>query len=385
MKTSQALISLIALGVMAGCSGGNSHKDVQKSVKANTDAKTKLEYELSGQTSEDLFEKWRVEGRDAKSICEALDAIAVQDLTLFENEIKDEENAALVAPCKNQLVEKLEKHWENERRQLQVKASEESEGDEARLSGLGSAGSQSGIMDINANFSFPDAVVTRNFKGGYKVVTGDLANKQVVLTFDDGPHPQHTATILNTLGAVNAKAIFFHMGKAAKANPDMVRRVGSRGHGVGTHSWSHKCLPFKKICQSNNGRMLSFAEAKEEIVSAHRTVQQILGWVDPFFRFPYGETSAELSKFLKDRDVGEFFWSVDSNDWRSSNTPSSIIRNVMNDLNARGRGVLLFHDIQRRTAEALPTLLRELYFNGYQVVLMKSSDPHARTQSRMLQ
>ncbi|MBX3039677.1 MAG: polysaccharide deacetylase family protein [Bdellovibrionaceae bacterium] len=387
MKTSQIVLSMIALGVMAGCSGGNSNKDVAASLKANKDAKNIAEYELSGKTAEDVFAKWKLEGLDAKAVCEALSAISAAELTHFEEEIQNEENASLIAPCKGELEAKLEQYWQEQRKDLKVKATElPEEGSEARLNGLtqNKEGADE-IMDINSGFSFPDGSVTRNFKGGYKVVSGDLANKQVVLTFDDGPHQQHTASILNTLGAVNAKAIFFSLGKAAKANPEMLRRVGSRGHAVGSHSWSHKCLPFKKICQSNNGRMLSFAEAKEEIVSAHRTIEKILGWVDPFFRFPYGESSAELSMFLKERDVGEFFWSIDSNDWRSSNTPSSIIRNVMSDLNARGRGVLLFHDIHRRTAEALPTLLRELYFNGYQVVLMKSSDPNARTQSRLLQ
>ena len=364
MKSFQYLI-VLSFVAMSGCTKFSAMKEIKKSLKANTSAKTLIDYELSGETPEDVFGRWREEKADAIKICEALSEITDQELTHFEEELNNSENESLIAPCKDALVVKLETYWKEQKAITPSVLPE--------------------VIDLSAGISFNESAVVRDTRGGYKVVSGDLANKQVVLTFDDGPHPQHTLSILKTLKSVSAKAIFFSMGNAARAYPDVLRLVGNQGHAVGSHSMSHKCLPFKKICASNNGRMLTFEEAKQEIIGGHRAVFQALGWVDPFFRFPYGESSAELSQFLRDRNVAEFFWSVDSNDWCSTKTPSSLVSGVMADVSARGRGVLLFHDIHRRTAEALPALLKELYYGGYQVVLMKPADAQSRNESLMLQ
>lgn len=335
-------------------------KDVEQSLHLNKTAPTKMEWDLSGAAPEALFEKWRAEKADPQSLCEAFEKVPAQDLTLFENEIESDANAELLGPCQAALKEKLQVYW------AELKLSEET-------------------VPAQASFRFQDVVVSRDTSRGYKVVTGDLANKQVLLTFDDGPHATHTYTVMNALGSVNAKGLFFVLGRSVKARPGVLKDIAARGHSVGSHSVTHPCLPATRQCAGSNGRMLSAAEAQREIIGGHRAIVDVLGWVDPFFRFPYGASSPALSQFLRDRGVAEFFWSVDSNDWRSSQTPSSIVRNVMRDLNARGRGVLLFHDIHRRTAEAMPSLMRELYFGGYSVVVMKSSDPNARTRSRMLQ
>jgi peptidoglycan/xylan/chitin deacetylase (PgdA/CDA1 family) len=154
---------------------------------------------------------------------------------------------------------------------------------------------------------------------------------------------------------------------------------------IGSHSVDHKCLPANAVCtHSNGGTPLTFAQAVAEITGGHRAVYETLGWVDPFFRFPYGEYSPELKQFLSDHGTAEFFWTIDSEDWKNQ-TPQQMVDNTFHQLDALGRGIILFHDIQRKTAETLPLILSELYFKGYSVVGIRSSNPNDRRNSKLLQ
>jgi len=146
---------------------------------------------------------------------------------------------------------------------------------------------------------------------------------------------------------------------------------------------THACLGTRIICYNNNGRYLSFDEAVEEIKGGHQAVYDVLGWVDPFFRFPYGEISPELRSYLQTNSVGEFYWAIDSEDWKSQPN-QGMIDNVLRQLELRKRGVILFHDIQRKTAESLPQILKELYNRGYSPVLLQAADPEARFNSKIV-
>ena len=77
--------------------------------------------------------------------------------------------------------------------------------------------------------------------------------------------------------------------------------------------------------------------------------------------------------------VGEFYWSIDSNDWRSRDKSgraydaTMMIDNVMSELRSRGRGMILMHDVQKKTAVAMPHLLKRIYDEGFSLVLLKPS------------
>lgn len=129
--------------------------------------------------------------------------------------------------------------------------------------------------------------------------------------------------------------------------------------------------------------MFTFNEATDEIKSGHQALYDVLGWADPFFRFPYGESSTELRKFLNENSTAEFAWNIESEDWRAKPI-DRYINNVLGQLEAKGRGIILMHDIQRRTAEALPQLLRELYSRGFSVVTLRSVDPADRYHSKLV-
>ena len=187
--------------------------------------------------------------------------------------------------------------------------------------------------------------------------TDFLQPGEIVLTFDDGPHKQLTPVILNTLAQHCAKATFFMLGQRAIMYSDLVKEVAAHGHTIGTHTWSHANL-----------RRQSAEGAIAEIELGISGVQKGLGSpAAPFFRFPYLSDPPNAIAHLKSRNTAIFSIDVDSRDFRTR-SPTVVMRNVMQQLKARGRGIILFHDIQPSTAGALGALLTDLKAEGYRVV-----------------
>ncbi len=187
-----------------------------------------------------------------------------------------------------------------------------------------------------------------------------LAPGEIVLTFDDGPLRPHTQPILDALDAHCTKATFFMVGSQAAADPDMVRKVIAKGHSVGTHTWSHANL-----------RKSTPLKARQEIELAFSAVTAAAGQpIAPFFRFPYLADTKSMLGYTQSRGMGVFSIEVDSQDWKTKNA-ASVHRDVLNQLAEQGKGIILFHDIQPATAQALPGLLDALKAKGYRVVHMK--------------
>lgn len=180
---------------------------------------------------------------------------------------------------------------------------------------------------------------------------------EVVLTFDDGPSNQMTPKVLDALDAHCTKAIFFMVGRMAIAYPDMARRVAENGHTVASHTWSHKNLA-----------RLSSKNVEKEVELGLSAISAALGKpIAPFFRFPYLSDSRRSISHLETRDHAIISIDVDSYDWKTRTT-SRMSSNVFSQLDKRGKGIILFHDIQRVTANGLKGLLDELKRRKYKVV-----------------
>jgi len=191
-----------------------------------------------------------------------------------------------------------------------------------------------------------------------------LTDKEVVLTFDDGPWPT-TPTVLKTLADECTKAVFFPIGKHTTYHPEILKQVYAAGHTVGAHTWSHTHLDGKKVTE---------AQAKEEVEKRFSAVKMAIGAAPaPFFRFPALAHTQATKEYLGARNIAMFSCDVDSNDFKSS-SPDQVIQNVMTKLDKQGKGVILMHDLQKHTAAALPTLLRRLKAGGYKVVQMKAKE-----------
>jgi peptidoglycan/xylan/chitin deacetylase (PgdA/CDA1 family) len=193
-----------------------------------------------------------------------------------------------------------------------------------------------------------------------------LTDKEVVLTFDDGPWPVNTPAVLKALADECTKAVFFSIGKHATYHPEILRQVAAAGHAVGAHTWSHANLNTKKITEQ---------QAKDEIEKGFSAVKMALGAAPaPFFRFPELQHRPAAVAYLQSRNIAMFSCDVDSFDFRAKDS-AQIINTVMTKMDKAGKGIILMHDFQKHTAEALPALLRRLKAGGYKVVQMKAKTP----------
>jgi peptidoglycan/xylan/chitin deacetylase (PgdA/CDA1 family) len=190
-----------------------------------------------------------------------------------------------------------------------------------------------------------------------------LADKEVVLTFDDGPWPNNTAAVLRALAEECTKGLFFSVGKHASYHPEILKQVLAAGHTVGTHTFSHVNLNSKKMTEQ---------QVRDELEKGFSAVKMALGQAPaPFFRFPQLQHNPAAMAYLGTRNVAMFSTDLDSFDFRSSN-PDQIVNTVMTKVDKLGKGIILMHDFQRLTGEALPTLLARLKAGGYRVVHMKA-------------
>jgi peptidoglycan/xylan/chitin deacetylase (PgdA/CDA1 family) len=192
-----------------------------------------------------------------------------------------------------------------------------------------------------------------------------LRDKEVVLTFDDGPWPGNTPAVLKALADECLKATFFEIGEHATWHPEITKQVLAAGMIVGTHTWSHKDL-------ARNPYAKDIEQAKAEIemgVSAVHMAAADAGKVAPFFRFPALQHPPQLLSYLAERNIGVFSTDIDSRDFKL-HKPEEVIKSVMSQLEKHGKGIILMHDFKRHTAEALPELLRQLKAGGYKVVHM---------------
>ena len=193
-----------------------------------------------------------------------------------------------------------------------------------------------------------------------------LRDKEVVLTFDDGPWPVNTPSVLKTLAEECTTGIFFPIGKHATYYPEILKQVAAAGHTVGSHTWSHANLNNKKLTED---------QRKEEIEKGFSAVKWALGSSpSPFFRFPALQHPPEMVTYLGTRNIAMFSCDLDSFDFKASKA-QTVIDSVMKKVDKLGKGIILMHDFQKHTAEALPELLRKLKAGGYKVVAMRAKAP----------
>ncbi len=175
--------------------------------------------------------------------------------------------------------------------------------------------------------------------------------KNIFLTFDDGPHPVITSFVLDELARFNAKATFFCIGKNVAENPVTYSRILSEGHAVGNHSFDHL-----------NGWKTENAVYLANILKAREFINSDL------FRPPYGRiTPAQLKNLhQQERPFKVVMWSILSGDFDVSISAEQCSKNVLK--NAGSGSVVVFHDsekAEKRLRYALPEVLKYFTEKGY--------------------
>lgn len=176
--------------------------------------------------------------------------------------------------------------------------------------------------------------------------------RQVLLTFDDGPDLQGTTAIMNELDRRGLKAVFFVMARHIVRNQptdlarrELLRTLAQHGHHVGNHTMSHL-----NLCQSPKAMA-------QEIDSAAEIITYSTGTRPFLFRAPYGARCKTLDRALDERDVIQVGWNVDPQEWRGENE-DAIYKHVTTRLaHATGPIILLLHDRSLAAGRALARIL----------------------------
>lgn len=187
--------------------------------------------------------------------------------------------------------------------------------------------------------------------------------KTVALTFDDGPHKTYTDRILAILKERGIKATFFEIGKSVgkiehnkvvlSEGAEVSKRVLASGHVLANHTYTHPVLPRLKV-----------TGVKSEVADTSRILKELTGNQPQLFRAPYGARNDQVLATIKSLQLKSILWNVDSRDWADP-IPRSVARRVMQQVDRRHHGIILFHDIQSSTVEALPYVIDALVARGY--------------------
>jgi peptidoglycan-N-acetylglucosamine deacetylase len=193
-----------------------------------------------------------------------------------------------------------------------------------------------------------------------------LNDREVVLTFDDGPDPRRTLPVLDQLDLQCTKATFFLLGEQADRHPDIIREIGRRGHSMGGHSWSHANLTTLTT-EAAHGEVSTGMDAVNAALSG-------TGATTIMFRFPFVATNAELSADVREMGLLEVGVTADGADW-TKNRPEASVEMILQKLGLAGRkGVILLHDPFDRSDERVSLLLSRLKQDGYKVVALGSAE-----------
>lgn len=176
--------------------------------------------------------------------------------------------------------------------------------------------------------------------------------KRVALTFDDGPHPVNTVSILKLLEKYEAKATFFMLGNRVDFYPETAKKVADQGHEIGNHTWDHKDLTT-----------LDHEEMIEEINRTITVIKQAIGQEPTAFRPPYGAMNDKVKAASTDLPI--VLWSIDTLDWKSHD-PEAVLKIVKS--NVKDGSIILMHDIHKTTVEAVALVLKYLQDEGYEFV-----------------
>lgn len=174
--------------------------------------------------------------------------------------------------------------------------------------------------------------------------------KNIYLSFDDGPHPVVTPFVLDLLKKHNARATFFCIGKNVEAYPEVYRRILAEGHSVGNHTYHHP-----------NGARTGVEEYLEDVRKAAAVIDSKL------FRPPYGRIKkSQHKKILQDLGMKTVMWSVLSGDFDERLSGDQCCNNVLKLVNPGS--IVVFHDSEKawqRLSFCLPRLLERYTSLGY--------------------
>jgi peptidoglycan/xylan/chitin deacetylase (PgdA/CDA1 family) len=184
--------------------------------------------------------------------------------------------------------------------------------------------------------------------------------KQVSLTFDDGPSLRTTPRVLDILKKYKIPATFFVLGQRAQAHPQLIRRLIKEGHVVANHSYSHPQMT----------KLDSHAQIRE-IQKTHDAIAPLSTEPIKWFRPPYGSYNKKIEQLVAQKGMTVVLWNVDPQDWQRKKSSTDICHSVVDQV--RPGSIILLHDIHERTVNALEKMIQSLLNKGYTFVPLRAS------------
>jgi len=189
----------------------------------------------------------------------------------------------------------------------------------------------------------------------WRLPTGPAA----ALTFDDGPDPEHTPLVLDVLGRHGVKATFFVVGERARQSPVLLRRIVSEGHALASHTQTHRELPT-----------LTRADMEWELGTCRRIIQDLTGTDTLLMRPPRGRVSVPVLWRTRSLGYRLVHWSRTYSDYRQDGTEPLLQR--LRAAPPQPKDIVLLHDNNRHTAEAVGTILPQWLLEGRSFARLQS-------------
>lgn len=183
----------------------------------------------------------------------------------------------------------------------------------------------------------------------------NTSEKEIALSFDDGPNREYTPQVLSILAQYDASATFFVIGKNIPGNESILKQIDAAGHSIGNHSYTHSFFVDFKSMQG----------FKNELNQTAESVFNVIGKRLKLFRPPYGVTTPHLVKASNLLNYSIIGWTIRSFD-TTAVTPQIITRRVQ--IKIKPGAIILFHDASDKTIQVLKQTLRFAKKNGYKIV-----------------
>ena len=181
--------------------------------------------------------------------------------------------------------------------------------------------------------------------------------RSIMITFDDGPHPENTSKVLDLLKEKNVKALFFLIGEKAIDNPQVVRRIADEGHLIGIHSLRH--TPEFTIASKRR--------VKNDLIATKKILEELSGKEIKLFRPPFGVTNPSIGRAVRELGLVSVGWSIRSFDTVASSDIEKVMKRVRKGLH--NGAILLLHDRLPLSSLLLKEILDYLDNQGYEAKL----------------
>jgi len=221
---------------------------------------------------------------------------------------------------------------------------------------------------------------------GRTFTNGAPGNKQIALTYDDGPNDPHTLKLLEVLAKHEVSATFFMIGQFVRERPEIARAVAAAGHVIGNHTFTHPLLIFESA-ERTRAELTGCQQALEDTVGGH---------LSNLFRPPFGGRRPATLRIARELGIQTVMWNVTGYDWNAP--PASVIEaKVLRKLHPGGGDVILLHDGGHRamgvdraqTVIATGNVIRRCKDEGYEFVtvpeMMKEQPASAAKAANSLQ